>query len=99
MRSYMKVFISRDELGNPNGVFENHLDGTEGPFSLQRFDKSTAIGNLVGFLQPGVAGIKQWRLYADQGSGFIDTGTIVPPEVFAFVFAYSLNIYPSHPEN
>ena len=100
MRSYIKVWITRDaNTGAPNGVLPTFADFAEGPYALERYHKDDAIGNLGIFLNPGVQGVKQWRLYHDlqDGNGFVDTGIVIPPEVFAFVAAYNLANYDQHP--
>jgi len=97
MRSYMKVWITRDNLGNINGVVPEGFG--EGPFALVRYHKVDALGNIAIFLNPGIQGVKQWRLYSDQqdGLGPRDTGLIVAPQTFAFAAAYNLQPYASHP--
>jgi hypothetical protein len=97
MRSYMKVYVSSDF----RSIFETPNDAAPTPSALLRYHKADAIANIGIFLQPGFAGIKEWRLYADQGlgAGMQDTGLVVPPEVFAFFAAYSLGNYPDHPKD
>ncbi len=93
MRSYIKIYLSGDFLT----VSGTPTEQAPTPYALLRYHKDDAIGNLGAILQPGIAGVKEWRLYADQGSGMVDTGLVIPPQVFAYQYAYALAAWDSHP--
>jgi len=97
MRSYMKIYVTRDQFGNFNGVVG--AGWGEGPYALERYHKNDALGNMSIFFQPGFAGVKTWGLWADQqdGRGERDTGLRIPTAQFAFQVAYNLQPYSSHP--